>query len=163
MGPLFASTVIDAPRERVFAFLADLANRPSFCDHFQLDYRLERLDSDGVGAAARFRVEAPRNHVWADSAIDKLESPHLISEHGRCGRWNRVPARTVWELVEGPGSSITIRLAFWTSPTHPLDLVRERLGAARWYRRQLERALERLREAVESESPQHARLVTAGG
>ena len=34
MGPISVKTPIDAPRERVYEFLCDLANRPSFTDHF---------------------------------------------------------------------------------------------------------------------------------
>ena len=162
MGPIFASAVIDAPREQVFPLLADLACRPGFMDHFQQSFRLERLESKGVGAAARFRVEPPRNGAWAETVIERLDAPHMIQERGHSGRWSRVPTRTVWELLEGPGSGMTVKVAFWTQPTHPLDRLKE-LGGSRWYRRQLEGALERLREVAESEQPQGVRMATAGG
>ena len=58
MGPVSAEIEIDVPRERVFAALADLAARPSFTDHFLSGFHLTRIDSAGVGAGARFRVEA---------------------------------------------------------------------------------------------------------
>ena len=64
---------IDAPRERVFDFLCDLANRPAFTDHFISQYRLERLESRGVGAAARLRVA--RRHVWMETVIVEVSPP----------------------------------------------------------------------------------------
>ena len=56
MGPVSAEITIDAPRERVFEVLADLSNRPAFCDHFQHSFRLQRIDPVGIGAAARFEL-----------------------------------------------------------------------------------------------------------
>lgn len=163
MGPLTASTFVDAPRERVFELLADLADRPAFCDHFMREYRLQRLQSMGVGASARFRVEAPRDAVWAETVIEELSPPHMVRERGHSGRWDRVPTRTVWEVLEGPGSLAEVRVAFWTAPTHPLDRLRERLGAGRWHRRQLKRALERLRTLAEEEGAEVSRVAVAGG
>ena len=57
MGPIHAEVEIDAPRERVFALVGDLSLRPSFTDHFLTGFHLTRLESRGVGAGARFRVE----------------------------------------------------------------------------------------------------------
>ncbi len=130
MGPISASIVVDQPRERVFDFLCDLANRESFSDHFISELRLERLPSSGVGAAARFR--------------------HRIYERGRGGRIDRIPVFTVWELVGEPGGATELRLTFWTEPSHPVDRARELFGATRWYRRQWRRALRRLKGLLES-------------
>ena len=47
MGPVMAEITIDAPRERVFAMVADLAMRPAFCDHFLDEFRLQRIESTG--------------------------------------------------------------------------------------------------------------------
>lgn len=153
MRPVHVSTPIDAPRERVFELIADLARRPAFCDHFQRDFRLERLASRGVGAAARFRLEAPRMPIWMESVVAESDEPHRVLERGRGGRWDRIPVTTVWELAAGPGRGCEVSLTFWTDPSHPLDVVRERLGAGRWYRRQWRRALRRLKELAESERP----------
>ena len=67
MRPVSATASIDAPRERVFDFLLDLSARPAFMDHFLTDYRLERLDPVGVGAAARFRLR--HSGEWMNSAV----------------------------------------------------------------------------------------------
>jgi uncharacterized protein YndB with AHSA1/START domain len=150
MGPISVSIEIDQPRERVFDFLSDLANRESFTDHFISELRLERLASSGVGAAARFRLDLPGSDMWMETVIEEAERPHRIYERGRTGRTDRIPVFTVWELVAGPGGSTELRLTFWTEPGHPLDRMRELLGAARWHRRQWRRGLRRLRELLES-------------
>jgi uncharacterized protein YndB with AHSA1/START domain len=162
VGPIFASIAVDAPRERTFELLSDLALRPSICD-FQEHFRLERLESKGVGAAARYRVEAPFNHAWAETRIEQAEEPHLLREHGRQGRWNRIPTHTVWEILEGPGAGSTVKVAFWTEPSNLLDRLREKLGSARWYRRRLRRALERLRDAAEAPEAGLVRAAVAAG
>jgi uncharacterized protein YndB with AHSA1/START domain len=150
MGPVSASITIDAPRERVWELICDLATRPAFCDHFQLDYRLQRIESRGIGASARFRTEAKRFPIWLDTTIVELDPPYRLLERGRGGRANRMAVGTAWELVEGPGETTEATVSFWTEPAHPFDAVRGRLGSERWYERQLKKALQRLRELAET-------------
>ena len=161
MGPISVTSPIDAPRDRVFEFLCDLANRPSFTDHFLHEFRLERIASTGVGAAARMRVA--RRGMWMETVIEEVDPPHRIVERGRGGRWNRLPITTSWELVEGPGAeTCEVTVLFMTEPSHPLDRAGELFGAERFYRRQWSRALSRLKDLIESEAePQ--RVVVAGG
>lgn len=163
MDPVGAEIEIDLPREQVFDFVADLANRPSFMDGFLTDFHLTRLASSGVGAGARFRVEIPLLSYWTDTAIAELEAPHRIVERGSGGRGNRVRSTTVWELTEGPGSLTRVRASHWTEPTHPLDRVREILGGAsmRCERRWRE-ALRKLRDSLESGGG-GKRVTVAGG
>jgi uncharacterized protein YndB with AHSA1/START domain len=153
MLPLSVTTSIDVPRERVFAFLSELANRPAFTDRFIDGYHLERIPSSGVGAAARFRVGPATARVWMETVIEELEPPHLIKERGRAGRLDRIPVFTAWELLAGAGSTTELTLTFWTEPSHPLDRLRERLGARRWYRRHWSRALRRLKQLLEADTP----------
>jgi hypothetical protein len=149
MRPVSATTAIDAPRERVYELLCDLAVRPAFCDHFVDEYRLQRVDSVGLGASARFRL---RRRGWMDTEIEEVARPHLIRERGRGGRFNRIPAFTVWELAAGswPGGC-EVTVTFWTEPTNPFDRVKELRGAARRFRRDWGRALARLKDLAESE------------
>jgi hypothetical protein len=115
MGPISVKTSIDAPRERVFEFLCDLANRPAF------------------------------------------------AERGAGGRLDRIPISTSWELVEGPGSETSeVTLTFVTEPSHPVDRMRERLGAEHFYKRQWSIALSRLKDLIESGRPSE-RVAVAGG
>lgn len=151
MGPVNAELAIDVRREVAFDFIADLANRPSFTDHFISAFRLLRVESRGVGAGARFRLFAPPRAIWMDTTIVQMERPHRISERGSGGRWNRIPSATEWELLSGPGSLTTVRVTYWTEPSNPLDRLKEVVGGASiWYRRDWEAALRRLRDHLES-------------
>ena len=164
MGPISAEIEIDAPRERIFAQLVDLAVRPSFTDHFLTGYRLTRLDSAGIGAGLRFRVDTPLRSPWMDTAIVEVEEPFRIVERGESGRANRIPTRTVWELTGASGSLTAVRVTHWTEPTHPLDRAVEGLsGAAFWQGRGWREALRRLRDNVESGAPAGERIAVAGG
>jgi uncharacterized protein YndB with AHSA1/START domain len=160
MGPISVEKPIDAPRERVFEFLCDLANRPAFTDHFVRDFRLQRLESSGVGAAARFRIAEPG--LWMETVIEEVSPPHRILERGRGGRFDRIPILTSWELLESGPRGCEVTVTFQTEPSHPLDRLRERFGAERFYRRQWSIALSRLKELLESGRPP-TRVVVAGG
>ena len=150
MGPAMAESTIDAPRELVWATISDLALRPAFCDHFQEEFRLQRIESTGRGAAARFHVDAPRRPFWMETVIDELEAPHTLVERGRGGFTDRIPADTAWELREGAGSVCEVRVSFWTSPERTIDKVLDRLSSTGWHERQWKRALTRLRDLCES-------------
>ncbi len=163
MGPVSAEIEIDAPRERVFETIADLAQRPAFTDHFLTGLHLTRIESSGLGAGARFRISSPLRSVWTDSAIAELEEPHRLVERGRGGRGNRIPATTVWELTEGAGSLTRVRVSRWTEPG-PLDRALEILAAnSIWEQRGWREALRRLRDRLEGAAPTAAPLVVAGG
>jgi uncharacterized protein YndB with AHSA1/START domain len=164
MGPFGAEIEIDAPREGVFATIADLARRPSFTDHFLSGFHLTRIESSGIGAGARFRVASPLRSVWMDTAIVELEEPHKIVERGRGGRANRIPSTTVWELTEGSGSLTRVRVSHWTEPSNPLDRALEVLAGnsiseARGWRE----TLRRLRDQLESGEATPAPVAVAGG
>lgn len=163
MGPISAEVEIDVPRERVFETIGDLAIRSAFTDHFLRHFNLTRLEAAGIGAGARFKIEAPLRSVWMDTAIVGLEAPHRIVERGRGGRVNRIPAQTVWELTEGPGSLTVVRLTHWTEPGH-VDRTLEILSAASvWQERGWRQALLRLREGLESGALESERIAVAGG
>lgn len=164
MGPVSAEIEIDAPREQVFATLADLALRPSFTDHFLTDFHLTRLESRGLGAGARFRAALPLRSVWMDTVISELEEPHKIVERGKGGRVNRIPTTFVWELTEGPGNLTRVRVSHWTEPSNPIDRAAEVLAANSIFeQRGWREALRRLRELFEAEKAAMARLAVAGG
>jgi uncharacterized protein YndB with AHSA1/START domain len=161
MGPISVRRSIDAPRERVFDFVSDLANRPAFTDHFIGDLRLERLESRGVGASARMRIA--RRGLWLETVVVEASRPHRILERGRGARWDRIPIATAWELVaQAGGRGCEVTLSFWTEPSSLLDRFREGLGAERYYRRQWSIALSRLKELIESDRGAE-RLAVGGG
>jgi len=163
MGPISAEIEVDVPRERAFALLADLSARPSFTDHFLTDFRLTRIDSTGVGAGARFRVDAPLRSPWEDTTIVELEEPFRIVEQGLGGRSNRIPNHTVWELTSGAGSLTRVRFSHWTEPKH-VDRGVELLSAGSvWQERRWRQALRRLRDLLEAEKADVERIAVAGG
>jgi hypothetical protein len=82
-----------------------------------------------------------------ETVIAEAERPYRVVEHGRGGRLDRTPIRTVWELDEG--TTTTVRLTFWTTPPSAFDRVRE-LGRSRWWKRRWAKGLRRMQELVES-------------
>lgn len=162
MEPVHQTIEIDAPREQVFEYLADLADRPGFTAPYQTEYRLERLRSCGVGAAARFTVKPGSR--WATTEIERLEPPHRITEKGRTGTHNRVPTVTVWELVESPGGLTRVTVTYFTRPRKPIDRLRESFRrAAHGHSRGLEESLRRLRGVLEDREAPRVRARVAGG
>jgi uncharacterized protein YndB with AHSA1/START domain len=163
MGPISAEIEIDVPRERAFDLIADLAARPSFTDHFLSGFHLTRIESKGVGAGARLRVEAPLRKVWMDTCIVATEEPFRIVEEGEGGRGNRIPNHTVWELKEAPGGLTAVRVSHWTEPG-PVDRALELLSAGSvWQGRGWRQALRRLRDELESDEALPDRIAVAGG
>lgn len=163
MGPISAEIEVDVSREEAFALLSDLSARASFTDHFLSDLHLTRLDSVGIGAGARFRVNAPFRSPWEDTAIVELEEPHKIVERGFGGRTNRIPNHTVWELTSGSGSLTRVRFTHWTEPKF-LDGALESLSwGAFWQERRWNQALRRLRDDLEGENGVVERIAVAGG
>jgi uncharacterized protein YndB with AHSA1/START domain len=164
MGPVSASVEIDVPRQRVFEEICDLSRRPSFTDHFISDFHLTRIEPSGRGAGARFRFTVPIRGIWMDTTITEAEAPLRIVEHGKGGRVNRIPSTTVWELLEGPGSLMTVKVAFWTEPSHPVDKILDLVGgASMWHERAWREALNRLRDRLESGAASQDRVAVAGG
>jgi uncharacterized protein YndB with AHSA1/START domain len=164
MGPVSAEIEVDAPRERVFEAIADLARRPSFTDHFLTGFHLTRIESRGIGAGARFRLSSPLRSIWMDTAIVELREPHRIVERGRGGRANRIPVTTVWELTEGAGLLTRVRVSSWTEPSSHLDRALEVLaGNSISAQRGWREALRRLRDQLEGGEAAPAPVAMAGG
>jgi uncharacterized protein YndB with AHSA1/START domain len=144
------SIVIDAPRERIFDYLQDIANHRAFTDHFLEDWHLTRIDSVGRGAGARFRVKAPGNRFsWADVTFTEVEYPHRLVEAGRTGKTNRVRTLGIYELAPGASGTTRVRFTFETEPATLADRIMEGLGGQSWIKRKNAKALRRLRTIME--------------
>jgi uncharacterized protein YndB with AHSA1/START domain len=163
VDPVSSSIVVGMPRERVFEYLADIANHAEFTDHFLTDWHLTRENSVGVGAGARFRVRAPlQRFSWADVTLIEVEPTHRIVEAGRAGKFNRVRTLTTYTLTPAPGSSTRVELTIESEPATLSDRVLESLGSRPWFRRQQGKALRRLRRILEDGEGRGQRATIAG-
>jgi uncharacterized protein YndB with AHSA1/START domain len=142
------STVISAPRERVFDFVSDLAGRPAYTDHFMRDYRLARVNPVGPGAAARFQLRAPLAKEYAELEIKEVDRPRRIVEEVRVGRRGRNRSVAVYDFTPEGGGATRVELTTYGEPATAVDRLKQ-VGAAGWMRRQTKKALERLRMIFE--------------
>jgi uncharacterized protein YndB with AHSA1/START domain len=160
MRPFTVGITIDAPRERVFDYLADIANHAEFSDHYLKDFRLERLESRGVGAAAAFRISFGSS-LWGEVVITELEPPYRIVLEGQTGRLGRVKTRAVYTLTGRGMTEVEYELS--STPATKADQLREALGGRTWLKLQSRRALRRLSRVLEEDRPAaHAAGVAAG-
>jgi uncharacterized protein YndB with AHSA1/START domain len=164
VNPVSVSIVIDVPRERVFAYLADIANHPEFTDHYLVDWHLTRENSVGRGAGARFRIKAPLARFnWGDVTFTEVEPQRRIVEAGRGGKANRIRSLGVFELEPGPGGTTRVRFTLQTETEVLSDRIMESLGQRGWLKRQNTRALRRLRSILELGEGRGRRATIAGG
>lgn len=162
MRPIVVRTFISAPREEIFDFVGDYASRVAWTDHYIRDFRLARVNSYGLGAAALFEIDAPLNRRRCQFAITQFERPRRIGEQGGVGRLFRTPAWAEMELVAARGGT-EVTLTVWTEPATRWDAFKESLGGRPWLKRNLRMALSRLR-AIFEERPDRplARATIAG-
>jgi uncharacterized protein YndB with AHSA1/START domain len=163
MDPLTVSILIDAPRERVFEYLQDIANHSEFTDHFLVEWHLTRIDSVGRGAGARFHVKAPGNRFsWADVTFVEVDRPHRIVEIGRTGKNNRIRTLGIYELADAAGGT-RVTFTFRSEPATLSDRIGESIGGRGWIKRKNARALQRLRGILEEGVGRGPRVTVAGG
>lgn len=164
MDPVTNDVLISRPRGEVFEYLLDIANLWEFTDHYIQEFHLTREDTYGVGAGARFRIDAPfQRFDWADMTITDVEPPRRIVMKGRGGKYNRIRMVWVFTVEDGPGGSAAVTWTTETEPKVPSDRVLEALSGARWYRRRQSRALKRLRSIFEEDRERGRRGTIAGG
>jgi uncharacterized protein YndB with AHSA1/START domain len=162
MREVTVSTIISAPREEIFDFVADLAARPSFTDHFMDDYRLARVQPVGLGAAARFKLNAPLANEYAELTITKADRPRQIIEELRVGRRGRNRSVAVYDFTRESAHVTRVELTTFSEPATTIDRIKE-LGAAGWIKRQTRRSLERLRRIFEEPDRVELKRATIAG
>jgi uncharacterized protein YndB with AHSA1/START domain len=163
MRPLEVSRVIDVPRERVFDYLSDIANHAEFTDHFVKEFRLERLESRGVGAGARFRILLGLGSIWCEAVLTDLERPYSIVAEGGAGRLGRIEISSRYTLTPHDQGMTRVELTFSLVPATLGDRLREALGARIWLGYQYRRALRRLQLILEQGEPSAAAASIAAG
>jgi len=162
MREVSVSTIISAPREQIFDFVCDLAARPSFTDHWLDDYRLARVQPVGVGAAARFKLDAPLANEYAELTITKADRPRQIVEEIRMGRRGRNRSVAVYDFTRESATVTRVELTTFSEPATMVDRLRE-MGAAGWVRRKSKKSLERLRTIFEDPDRAELKRVTIAG
>jgi Polyketide cyclase / dehydrase and lipid transport len=146
-----AHTYISASREEVYDLVSDLAVRVSFTDHYMKDYRLANPKSKGRGAAARWLQRAPLNKQYFETHVVEAERPRRIVEAVHGGRGGRTRGEIVFELSRAQTGVTRVEMTTRTDAGTPRDGLKERFGTARWLRRQMKTALERLRVILEEQ------------
>ena len=164
MDPVTSTVTIDRPAPEVFDYLFDVANHAEFTDHYLKDFRLTREDSLGLGAGARFRVDAPLNRFsWADVTVVEADRPRRIVQRGRTGKFNRIRLLTAY-AIEPVGAHAT-RVSLTTETETPRlisDKIMELLARG-WFKRKQRKALKRLRSILEEGEQRGPRATIAGG
>ena len=157
-------TFISAPRDDIFEFVNDMSARLAFLDHFAHEYRLTRPRSAGVGAAARYRLDAqPLFTHYTETAIVEVEEPRRIVERGEAGRYGRIRTGTRWDFTREGRNVTRVDRLHWLDGGTPRDALRLRLGFEGWLRRQEKTALERLRLIFEEPPPGPLARATIAG
>jgi uncharacterized protein YndB with AHSA1/START domain len=163
MRTITVTRTVDAPREQVFGYLSDIANHAEFSDHYLHDFRLERLQSRGIGASASYRIDFPLGKQWGDAAITGLEAPHLVVLEGRTGRIGRTRTRAEFRLTPADHEMTRVEYRFGTEPGTSFDRLKESLGLRGWLRRAARRALGRLAHVLEDGQPSARAVRPAAG
>ena len=165
MIPVTLDTYIAAPREELFDFVADIAARPSWNDHFQSEFHLTRPTRiSQVGSAARYRTDPPfQRQLYSDLAIVELDRPRRIMEEGVQGRFNRGRVQIVWDFYDEGPRQTKIGFEMRAEPGNRIQQLAASFGTRGYYKRQYATALERLRIIFE-ERPEGelARATVAG-
>jgi uncharacterized protein YndB with AHSA1/START domain len=152
MRRITCSVTIDAPRERAFDYLADVANHNAFSDHYLKDFRLARLNSRGIGAAASFKI-AFGGSLWGETVITELERPYRVVLEGQAGRRGRVKTRAVYTLTAYGHDMTNLEYELSSTASTTVDELRAVLGGRAWLKLQSRRALRRLARMLEEGPP----------
>jgi uncharacterized protein YndB with AHSA1/START domain len=163
MDPITVETTISRPREEVFEYLADIANHAEFSDHYLVDWHLLRVESYGLGAGARFRIDAPLTRFgWADMTFSEVQAPFKILERGRGGKYNRIRMIGTYELTPNAGNTSTkVEFTYETEPVFPSDKLLDAINRG-WTRRNMNKAMRRLRTILEQGRGRGKRVSIAG-
>ncbi len=162
MDPITVEATISRPREEVFEYLSNIANHAEFTDHYLVDWHLTREDPEGPGAGARFRVKAPLSRFsWADVTLAEVQVPYRIVEHGRYGKYNRTRMLATYTLSPRASDTTLVEYSFETEPVMLSDRLMEMLGGRSWTRRQLTKAMRRLRRILEEDRGRGRRATVA--
>jgi hypothetical protein len=81
--------------------------------------------------------------------IAEINAPYRIVTRGRGGKFNRIRMLGIYTLSLGSAGNTTVEYSFESEPPLPTDKLMEAMGGAFWVRRQVTRAIRRLRNVLE--------------
>ncbi|MGI8846025.1 MAG: SRPBCC family protein [Thermoleophilaceae bacterium] len=162
MRQVTVDTVISAPREEIFDFIADLSLRPSFTDHYLKDFRLAGAKPVGVGASSRFLLDTRIFSERGGLTVVELERPRRMVEEGGVGRRGRSRMVAIYDLSPVAGGGTRVALTTYSEPGIWVDRLKQR-GVHRWVRRQSKKSLERLKAIFEEPGRHEIKRVTVAG
>jgi uncharacterized protein YndB with AHSA1/START domain len=161
--PITVTTTISRPREEIFDYLSDIANHPEFTDHYLTHWHLLREDPRGAGAGARFRIKAPLNRFsWADMTFTEVQPPFRLVARGRGGKYNRIRMLGTYTLQPGTSGTTRVQYTIETVPALLSDRIMEAFGGRAWTKRQVNKAMRRLRLILEEDRGRGQRASIAG-
>jgi uncharacterized protein YndB with AHSA1/START domain len=163
MLPVTAQASISASREELYEYIVDLALRPAWCDHYLKDFRLVNPRSRGVGAGARYLIDAPMSRLYMETTIVEAESPRRIVERAHGGRNLRTRGGVTWELTRAGAGLTRVETTYWHEAGTPREAFKQRLGMHGWLNRQTKTALDRLRVIFEEGSREPLARATVAG
>ena len=163
MLPVTVQASISASREEIYDYIVDLALRPAWCDHYLSDYRLTSPRSVGVGAGARYLIDAPMSRLYMEVTIVEAESPRRIVERAHGGRNLRTKGGVSWELTRAGAGLTRVEMTAWHDAGTPREAFKQRLGMHRWMKRQSKTALARLRLIFEEGAHEPLARATVAG
>jgi hypothetical protein len=147
MKPITVSTTVRRPRDEVFAHLDVLANHVPFNDHYMADARLSG-PATGPGGKMHARVLAPGRSQWFDLETITAQAPSLLVEQ-TVAAGGRRRTRGTYRLDEAGPDATTVTFELVVEAEPALDKPLAPL-ARRWMVKQLEKAMDRLKEQVEA-------------
>jgi hypothetical protein len=147
MKPITVSTTVARPRDEVFAHLDVLANHVPFNDHYMADAELSG-PATGAGGRMHARILAPGRSQWFDLETVTAQAPELLVER-TVAAGGRRRTRGTYRLAEAGLEATTVTFELVVEAEPVLDKPLAPL-ARRWMVQQLHRAMERLKEQVET-------------
>src|SRR3954447_15152795 len=163
MLPVTAQASISASREEIYEYIADLALRPAWCDHYLKDYRLAHPRSKGVGAAARYLIGAPMSRLYMEVAIIEADAPRRIVERAHGGGNLRTKGGVTWELTRAGSGLTRVETTYWHDAGTPREGFKQRLGMHGWMTRQTKPARARLGLILEGATDEPLARVSVAG
>ncbi len=143
--------VVDAPVERVWPLVADVARVPEWLTFAE---RMEVLDGDGVGRRQRLHGHWGRRRSEVDQEITEYDPPRVLAWRHLAERLDGKPAprfarSTEFRVTLEPRDGATlVRLRSRQEPASAVKGLVMRMFGARDMARQMDRSLTRLAEAV---------------